>query len=75
MNQMVTFSNSEQINRFRPSQEEIDRRYANVRAAMEAHGLERPHLRLGQRGFRRLQSAILLLDAYGTAPADGLPRY
>ena len=40
MNQMVTFSNSEQINRFRPSQEEIDRRYSNLRAAMEQHGLD-----------------------------------
>jgi len=40
MNQIVTFSSSEQINRFRPSQEEIDRRYRNVRAAMEQHGLD-----------------------------------
>jgi Xaa-Pro aminopeptidase len=40
MNQIVTFSSPEQINRFRPSQAEIDRRYNNVRAAMEEHGLD-----------------------------------
>ena len=28
------------VNRFRPSQTEIDRRYSNVRAAMEEHGLD-----------------------------------
>ncbi len=40
MNQIVTLSTPEQINRFRPSQGEIDRRYRNVRAAMEEHGLD-----------------------------------
>ena len=40
MNQIVTFSSPEQINRFRPSEAEIDRRYRNVRAAMEEHGLD-----------------------------------
>lgn len=28
------------VNRYRPSQEEIDRRYANTRAAMEKAGLD-----------------------------------
>ena len=37
---MNTAENIDYVNRFRPSQEEIDRRYANVRAAMEAHGLD-----------------------------------
>ena len=31
---------TEYINRFRPSQAEIDRRYANIRKAMEQHGLD-----------------------------------
>lgn len=31
---------TEYVNRFRPSQTEIDRRYHNVRAAMEEHGLD-----------------------------------
>ena len=31
---------TEFINHFRPSKAEIERRYANVRKAMEAHGLD-----------------------------------
>ena len=31
---------TEYINRFRPSAAEIERRYANIRQAMEAHGLD-----------------------------------
>ena len=31
---------SEYVNRFPPSQAEIDRRYSNTRAAMEEHGLD-----------------------------------
>ena len=31
---------TEYINRYRPSQAEIDRRYSNIRAAMEKEGLD-----------------------------------
>ena len=40
MNTAQQAGTPEYTNRFRPSQAEIDRRYRNVRAAMEQHGLD-----------------------------------
>ena len=40
MNTAQQLDTQEYTNRFRPSQAEIDRRYGNVRAAMEQHGLD-----------------------------------
>ncbi len=40
MNTAQQAGTQEYTNRFRPSQTEIDRRYRNVRAAMEQHGLD-----------------------------------
>jgi Xaa-Pro aminopeptidase len=40
MNTATQLDGVDYVNRFRPSQTEIDRRYNNVRAAMEAHGLD-----------------------------------
>jgi Xaa-Pro dipeptidase len=40
MNTAQQLDTQEYTNRFRPSQAEIDRRYSNVRAAMEQHGLD-----------------------------------
>jgi Xaa-Pro dipeptidase len=40
MNTAEQLNDIDHVNRFRPSQAEIDRRYANVRAAMEQHGLD-----------------------------------
>ena len=37
---MTAAASTEYINRFRPSQAEIDRRYANVRKAMAEHGID-----------------------------------
>ena len=79
MNQMVTFSNSEQINRFRPSQAEIDRRYANVRAAMQEHGLDALVVSgseySGFEGAVRYLTGFYILHryAYVVIPADGDP--
>jgi Xaa-Pro aminopeptidase len=79
MNQIVTFSSSEQINRFRPSQAEIDRRYANVRAAMEQHGLDALVVSgseySGFEGAVRYLTGFYILHryAYVVIPADGDP--
>ena len=79
MNQMVTFSNSEQINRFRPSQAEIDRRYANVRAAMQEHGLDALVVSgseySGFEGAVRYLTGFYILHryAYVVIPAEGDP--
>ena len=79
MNQIVTFSNSEQINRFRPSQAEIDRRYANVRAAMEEHGLDALVVSgseySGFEGAVRYLTGFYILHryAYVVIPANGDP--
>jgi Xaa-Pro aminopeptidase len=40
MNTTQQAGTQDYVNRFRPSQGEIDRRYRNVRAAMEQHGLD-----------------------------------
>jgi Xaa-Pro aminopeptidase len=40
MNTAQEINTRDYVNRFRPSQTEIDRRYSNVRAAMEQHGLD-----------------------------------
>ena len=40
MNTAQQLDTPDYVNRFRPSQAEIDRRYRNVRAAMEQHGLD-----------------------------------
>jgi hypothetical protein len=37
---MTAAAPSDYINRFRPSQAEIDRRYANARKAMTEHGID-----------------------------------
>ena len=79
MNQMVTFSNSEQINRFRPSQAEIDRRYANVRAAMQEYGLDALVVSgseySGFEGAVRYLTGFYILHryAYVVIPAEGDP--
>ena len=79
MNQIVTFSSSEQINRFRPSQQEIDRRYANLRAAMEEHGLDALVVSgseySGFEGAVRYLTGFYILHryAYVVIPANGDP--
>lgn len=79
MNQIVTFSTPEQINRFRPSQEEIDRRYRNVRAAMEQHGLDALIVSgseySGFEGAVRYMAGFHILHRYSyvVIPADGDP--
>lgn len=40
MNTAQNIDTQDYVNRFRPSQAEIDRRYSNTRAAMEEHGLD-----------------------------------
>ncbi len=40
MNTAQNIDTKDYVNRFRPSQTEIDRRYSNVRVAMEKHGLD-----------------------------------
>ena len=40
MNTAEQAGSEDYVNKFRPSQAEIDRRYNNVRAAMETHGLD-----------------------------------
>ena len=67
------------INRFRPSQAEIDRRYANIRAAMEKEGLDALVVSgseyTGFEGAVRYLCGFLILHryAYVVIPADGDP--
>ena len=70
---------TEYINRFRPSQEEIQRRYANTRAAMEKAGLDALIVSgseySGFEGAVRYMCGFLILHryAYVVIPADGDP--
>ena len=79
MNQIVTFSSSEQINRFRPSQAEVERRYNNLRAAMEEHGLDALVVSgseySGFEGAVRYLTGFYILHryAYVVIPANGDP--
>ena len=67
------------INRFRPSQAEIERRYANIRAAMEKEGLDALVVSgseyTGFEGAVRYMCGFLILHryAYVVIPADGDP--
>jgi Xaa-Pro aminopeptidase len=67
------------VNRFRPSQAEIDRRYNNVRAAMAEHGLDALIVSgseySGFEGAIRYMAGFLILHryAYVVIPADGDP--
>ena len=67
------------INRFRPSQAEIDRRYANIRAAMEKEGLDALVVSgseyTGFEGAVRYMCGFVILHryAYVVIPADGDP--
>jgi Xaa-Pro aminopeptidase len=69
----------EYINRFRPSQKEIERRYANVRAAMEKEGLDALIVSgseyTGFEGAVRYMCGFLILHryAYVVIPASGDP--
>jgi Xaa-Pro dipeptidase len=77
-----TTQNSETVdyvNKFRPSSAEIDRRYANVRAAMEEHGLDALIVSgseySGFEGAIRYMAGFHILHryAYVVIPADGDP--
>lgn len=67
------------VNRFRPSQTEIDRRYANTRAAMEKAGLDALIISgseySGFEGAIRYMCGFLILHryAYVVIPAEGDP--
>ena len=67
------------INRFRPSQAEIERRYANIRAAMEKEGLDALVVSgseyTGFEGAVRYMCGFVILHryAYVIIPADGDP--
>jgi len=67
------------VNRFRPSAAEIDRRYANVRAAMEEHGLDALVVSgseySGFEGAVRYMAGFHILHryAYVVIPAGGDP--
>ena len=67
------------VNRFRPSQAEIDRRYANTRAAMKEAGLDALIISgseySGFEGAVRYMCGFLILHryAYVVIPADGDP--
>lgn len=67
------------VNRFRPSQAEIDRRYTNVRKAMRDHGLDALVVSgseySGFEGAIRYLSGFLILHryAYVVIPAEGDP--
>ena len=67
------------INRFRPSQAEIDRRYANIRAAMAQEGLDALIVSgseyTGFEGAVRYLCGFLILHryAYVVVPASGDP--
>ena len=58
------------INRFRPSRAEIDRRYANVRAAMEKEGLDALVVSgseyTGFEGAVRYMCGFVILHRYAT---------
>jgi Xaa-Pro dipeptidase len=70
---------NEYVNRFRPSQTEIDRRFANTRAAMAEHGLDA--LIVSGSEYSGFEGAIRYLAgfhilhryAYVVIPADGDP--
>jgi Xaa-Pro dipeptidase len=70
---------TEYINRYRPSQAEIDRRYSNIRAAMEKEGLDALIVSgseyTGFEGAVRYMCGFLILHryAYVVIPADGDP--
>ncbi|MFQ5660236.1 MAG: M24 family metallopeptidase [Gammaproteobacteria bacterium] len=70
---------TEYVNRFRPSQKEIDRRYANIRAAMEKEGLDALVVSgseySGFEGAVRYMCGFIILHryAYVVIPADGDP--
>ncbi len=70
---------TEYINRYRPSQAEIDRRYSNIRAAMEKEGLDALVVSgseyTGFEGAVRYMCGFLILHryAYVVIPADGDP--
>lgn len=70
---------SEYINRFRPSQAEIDRRYANTRMAMEQAGLDALIISgseySGFEGAVRYMCGFLVLHryAYVVIPLEGEP--
>lgn len=69
----------EYINRFRPSEAEIERRYANTRKAMEAHGLD--HLVVAGSEYSGFEGAVRYLSgfhilhryAYVVVPLEGDP--
>ena len=79
MNTAEQLDGVDYVNRFRPSQNEIDRRYSNVRAAMEAHGLDALVVSgseySGFEGAVRYLSGFHILHryAYVVIPAHGDP--
>jgi Xaa-Pro dipeptidase len=79
MNTATQIDGVDYVNRFRPSQTEIDRRYDNVRAAMAAHGLDALVVSgseySGFEGAIRYLSGFLILHryAYVVIPIDGDP--
>jgi Xaa-Pro aminopeptidase len=76
---MNTAANPDYVNRFRPSDAEVERRYNNVRAAMAEHGLDALVVSgseySGFEGAIRYLSGFLILHryAYVVIPADGDP--
>lgn len=76
---MNTAVNPDYVNRFRPSDAEVERRYNNVRSAMAEHGLDALVVSgseySGFEGAIRYLSGFLILHryAYVVIPADGDP--
>ncbi len=79
MNTAEQLDGIDHVNRFRPSQTEIDRRYNNVRAAMANHGLDALVVSgseySGFEGAIRYLSGFLILHryAYVVIPLEGDP--
>ena len=79
MNTKEQLKGIDHINRFRPSQTEIDRRYDNVRSAMVAHGLDALIVSgseySGFEGAIRYLSGFQILHryAYVVIPLEGYP--